>query len=314
LSLDCRHLYAVGEVAESGGKRGGTVSAFAIDRATGALTLLNQRPSGGAGPCHVSLDSSGRHAFVANYTSGSIASYPINTDGTLGQAASLIQHHGKGTDPSRKEGPHAHGIWPSPDNRFVLTCDLGLDKVLVYKFDPASGQLTPNNRPAGNVPPGAGARHAAFSPDGKFLYVINEMGNTMTVFAWDAKTGALTELQTLGTLPQGHKETSYTSEVAVHPSGRFVYGSNRGHDSIAIFTVDPAIGKLALTDVTPMGGKWPRHFNIDPTGQWLVAAGERSDTLAVFRIDENSGALVQTGEPVEAPSPACVVFANVEQQ
>ena len=309
---DYKHLYAVGEMTEvdSGGKKSGVLRAFAVDPSTGMLTLLNQESTGGTGPCHVSLDSRGRFAFVANYGSGTVASLPVQPDGKLAEPASVIQHEGTGPNDKRQTGPHAHGIWPSPDDRFVLACDLGLDKVLVYKLDPASGKLTPNDPPSGSVPPGAGARHAAFSPDGKFLYVINEMGNSVTAFAWDAKRGALNEVQTVTTLPEGHKETSHCAEIVMHPSGKFVYGSNRGHDSIAAFTVDPKTGKLTPAGHTPLGsGNWPRNFNVDPSGRWLIAAGEKSDTLQVFKIDEKTGGLTQVGEKVECPAPACVVFA-----
>jgi 6-phosphogluconolactonase len=308
MSPDYRHLYAVGEVEEFGGKKTGVVSAFAVDTPSGKLSLLNQQPSGGLAPCHVSLTSDGKHALVANYSGGSVASFAVDTDGKLKPAASVVQHIGKGTDPGRQDAPHAHGIWPAPGDVFVVACDLGLDKVMIYRLDGASGKLTLLDR-AGDVPPGAGARHAAFSPSGDHLYAINEMGNTVTAFEYDRKAGALTPIQTIGTLPQGFSGKSYTSEIVFHPSGKFVYGSNRGHDSIAVFAVDPASGKLTLADVTPIGGKWPRHFNVDPTGQWLIAAGERSDTLTVFKIDSQTGKLAQSAEPVAAPSPVCVIFA-----
>ena len=309
MSPDHKYLYAVGEVSEFQGKKSGAISAFSVDDSTGKLTLLNAQPTGGEGPCHVSMDSRGKFVFAANYGSGTVVSLPIESNGKLAEPASVIQHEGKGPNPKRQTGPHAHGIWPSPDDRFVLACDLGLDQVIVYKLDPQTGKLTPNNLPPGQVPPGAGARHAAFSPDHQFLYVINEMGNTMTVFAWNAKTGSLAATQTLSTLPEGHAETSHTAEVVVHPTGKFVYGSNRGHDSITLFTAEPTTGKLTFVNTTPVGGKWPRNFNIDPTGQWLIAAHERSDTLAIFSIDQMTGALKQVGDAVAAPSPACVIFA-----
>lgn len=330
LSPDARCLYAVGEMDSFEGKKNGAVSAFAVDPATGTLTLLNQQPSGGGGPCHVSTDSKGKFVFVANYGGGSVASFPVGPDGRLGPAASVMQHVGKGPDPARQEGPHGHWIAPSPDDRFVLACDLGLDMVLVYELDPASGKLTSDSPAVAEVnddddffapcdsfvagdespvAPGAGPRHAAFSPDGRSLHVINEMGNTITTFAWDARSGGRKEVNTIGTLPEGFKEPNTTAEVVVHPSGSFVYGSNRGHNSIAAFRADRASGKLSVIGHTPTGGKTPRNFNIDPTGRWLIAANQDSDTLVVFKIDPNTGALIQTGEPVAAPTPVCVVFA-----
>jgi 6-phosphogluconolactonase len=313
LSPDGSRIYAVG-VAEgqqgtSRKKADGAVNAFSVDPATGMLALLNSQSSGGSAPCHISLDSSGKHAFVANYSSGNVASFPIEADGKLGPAASVMQHEGSGPDKGRQEGPHAHGIWPSPDDKFVLTCDLGLDKVLVYKLDPATGKLMANDPPSGSVPPGAGVRHAAFSHDGKFFYAINEMGNSMTTFAWNAGSGALAPVETVTTLPAEFKEKSYCSEVVVHPSGKYVYGANRGHDSVAVFSADTSTGKLTLIETTPVGGKFPRHINLDPSGKWLIAANEHSADLVVFRVDPDSGKLTQVGPALSAPTPMCVVFA-----
>jgi 6-phosphogluconolactonase len=308
LSPDKKSLYAVGEVAEFQGKKSGMVTAFAIDEASGKLTAINAQPTGGQGPCHVSVGPDGKTVFIANYPTGTIASLRVGEGGKLAEPASVIQHKGQGTDPARQKGPHAHGIWTSPDGRYVLACDLGLDKVLVYKLDAATGKLTPNEHPFGKVPDGAGARHAAFAKDGKFLYVINEMGNSMTAFSWDAATGALNAIQTLPTVPEGFSGKSYTAEVVMHPSGKFLYGSNRGHDSIAVYKIDESTGKMTSAGATPCGVEWPRNFNVDPTGQWLIAAGEKSGTLAVFKIDQNTGGLTQTGETVKVPAPACVLF------
>ncbi len=306
LSPDNKYLYAVGELGQLPGA--GAVSAFSVDQATGKLKLLNQLLSGGGGPCHVSTN--GKYVFAANYASGSVASFPIEDDGQLGPPFSMRQHQGKGTNPTRQTGPHAHGIWTSPDNKFALACDLGLDQVLVYKLEPRTGALIPNDPPFARVPDGAGARHAAFSGDGKFLYVINEMGNSMTAFSWDAVAGVLKEIQTLSTLPDDFKGKSSCAEVVVHPSGQFLYGSNRGHDSIAAFKVDPSTGKLAPAGHTPCGGKSPRSFNVDPTGQWLVVAHHKSDSLAVFKIDQTTGGLEQVGRTTPVGSPACVVFVG----
>jgi 6-phosphogluconolactonase len=223
-----------------------------------------------------------------------------------------VQHSGKSINPQRQEGPHGHAIEASPDNRFVLAADLGLDQILVHRFETAKGTLAPNDPPFAKLAPGAGPRHLAFSRDGRFVYAINELASTMTVFSYDAERGALAELQTLPTLPKGFEGENYTAEVAVHPSGKFLYGSNRGHDSIAVFAIEPAKGTLAPVEHVPTQGKWPRNFAIDPTGAYLVAANQRSDNLVFFRIDPESGKLTPTGQVIAAPSPACVTFVSLE--
>jgi 6-phosphogluconolactonase len=232
-----KFLYAVSEVADSNGKPGGAVTAFSLDRKTGALKELNHQSSEGVGPCHVSVDKTGHVALVANYGSGSIASLPIKDDGSLEKAATAIQHEGSGADKARQAGPHAHSMNVSPDNRFAFAADLGLDKVMIYKLDPAKGTLTANSPAFGAAPAGGGPRHFAFHPSSRFAYVCNEMKSSVTAFAYDAAKGELTEIQTITTLPEETKGNS-TAEIQVHPSGKFVYCSNRGHDSLAIFTVD----------------------------------------------------------------------------
>jgi 6-phosphogluconolactonase len=296
------------------GKRGGAVNAFAIDGKTGKLTALNQQASGGTGPCHVSVDTSGKCVLVANYGSGSIASLPVKTDGSLGEAATTLQHFGSSVNPSRQTGPHAHFIVPSPDNRFALTCDLGLDRVLIYPLDAASAKLVTNTPPFATVAAGAGPRHLAFSTDRKFVYVINEMKLTITIFTYDAETAAMTEVQTLSTLPADYVATGKDScaEIAVHPSGKFVYGSNRGHDSIAVFTIETKTGKLTLVQNESTQGKTPRHFAIDPSGRWLLAENQNSDSVVVFAIDAASGKLKPAGQAISVGSPVCAVFVPVE--
>jgi len=304
-----RSLYAVGEVNDFDGKRTGAVSAFALDPKSGRLTLLNQQPSDGSGPCHLALDSKGRCVLVANYGSGSIASLPVEQDGSLGKAVSTIQHTGSSVNPQRQAGPHAHFITPDKSDRHALVCDLGLDQVLVYRLDAKLNTLTANDPPSASVAPGAGPRHLAFSPTGKFVYVINEMGSTITAFAYDARRGALKELQTVSTLPSGFTGSTSCAEIEVHPSGKFVYGSNRGHDSIAAFALDGKSGKLTLVEHQPTQGKTPRHFAIDPTGRWLLAENQGSDTVVVFEIDTKTGKLRATGQAVAVGSPVCAVFA-----
>jgi len=307
-----RFLYAVAEVSDAQGKRAGAVNAYAIEAKTGKLTPLNQETSGGTGPCHVSVDASGKCATVANYGSGSIAALPIKADGSLGEATTIIQHAGSSVNPQRQAGPHAHFICPSPDNRFALTADLGLDKVLVYQLDAAAAKLTTNHPPFAVVARGAGPRHLAFHPNGKFVYVINEMALTVTTLSYDAARAALFEEQTISTLPAGYTATERDSgaEIAVHPSGKFVYASNRGHDSIAAFAVDAKTGKLTLIQNEPTQGKTPRHFAIDPSGNWLLAENQNSDSVCVFVIDAASGKLKPTGQTVTVGSPVCAVFVK----
>ena len=308
-----KFLYAANESDTLSGKRSGAVSSFSIDHQSGKLTLLNQQPSGGPGPCHVSVDSSGKFVFVANYGGGSIASFPIKSDGSLGEAATFIQHKGSSVNRRRQEGPHAHCIAADPANKFVLAADLGLDKILVYKLDAATGRLTENDPEFGSVPPGSGPRHFSFSPNGSFCYVINEIKSTLTAFSYERSRGGLQELQTLSTLPtDADPKKNSTAEIEVHPSGRFVYGSNRGHDSIAVFSIDPKSGELTLVQHQPTGGKVPRSFGIDPAGSFLLAANQNSDSVVAFRIDPKSGRLSPTGQQVQVGSPVCVKFVSVK--
>ena len=303
-------LYSVSEISDLDGKPTGGVSAFAVDLSTGKLTKLNHQSSEGRGPCHVMVDRTGSTVMVANYGGGSIASYPIAADGRLAPAASAIQHEGKSVNPQRQEAPHAHSINVSPDNRFAVAADLGLDKLLVYRLDPATSKLVANDPPSASVKSGSGPRHFAFHPSGKTAYVINELACTVTVFDYDAKRGVLTERQTVSTLPEGEKvEPGYsTAEVQVHPSGRFVYGSNRGHDTITVFAVDPKDGTLRQIQNESTQGHTPRGFGIDPTGRFLLAGNQASDTVTVFRIDQKSGRLVPTGEKLDVGAPVCVKF------
>jgi 6-phosphogluconolactonase len=301
-----RLLYSVNEVESQDGEKGGAVTALAIDPATGDLKPINHQSTKGSGPCHLTVDAAGKNVLVANYGGGSIACLPIAPDGSLRPASTFIQHEGSSVDASRQKEPHAHSINLDPANRFAMVADLGLDKVLVYKFDGANGGLTPNDPPFAKTKPGAGPRHLAWHPSGRFAYVITEMGNTVTVFAYDAEHGRLEPIQAIGTLPGDFHGTSWTSEIVAHPTGNFVYGSNRGHDSIAIFTVDAATGKLKASGHQSTGGKTPRNFVIDPTGRWLLAENQDSNTIVVFGIDPTTGALKQAGEPVASPMPVCI--------
>ncbi|NOS71133.1 MAG: lactonase family protein [Verrucomicrobia bacterium] len=304
-----RFLYAVGE---TDGK--GSVLAFSLDSKSGHLTTLGQQSAGGGGPCHLSVDATGKSLLVANYGSGSVASLPVRVDGSLGEPASVIQHAGSSVNPRRQAGPHAHAINVSPDNRFALVPDLGLDKVLVYRLNSATATLNTNEPPFGSVEHGAGPRHLAFSPDGRFVYVINEMGSSVTTFNYDPRNGAMFETQNTSTLPKDYEGAAASScaEIAAHSSGRFVYASNRWHDSIAVFAVDPKTGKLTPVQHESTQGKTPRHFAIDPTGRWLIAENQGSDSVVVFSLDAQTGKLKPTGQTLTLGSPVCAVFVTAK--
>lgn len=310
-----RFLYAVGEIADFRGQKSGGVSAFAIDKQTGQLELLNQQSSQGAGPCHLVVDATGKNVLVANYGGGSVACLPITEDGSLSKATAFVQHHGSSVNPQRQQGPHAHSINAAPGNRFAMAADLGLDKVLVYRFDAERGTLEPNDPPSVSVKPGGGPRHFAFHPSGKFAYTNNEITLTVTAFRYDAADGVLTELQTISTLPQGTEQDSgnSTAEVRVHPNGRFLYVSNRGHNSIAIFTIDPSTGKLTPAGHEPTRGEIPRNFNLDPTGRFLLVANQNTHNVVVFRVHPRTGKLEATGSQIDVPSPCCVRFMEIDR-
>jgi 6-phosphogluconolactonase len=274
VSSNEKYLYAVNELSEFDGKKSGAVTSYSLDSKSGKLTQLNQVPSGGADPCYVSFDQTGKYLLVANYTGGSVATFPVTPDGRIGSAAAFVQHVGSGPNKERQEGPHAHYIGSSADNRFVFVVDLGLDEVVVYHFDPAKGSLTPNHPPFVKVAPGAGPRHLAFHPNGKFAYMLSEVNSTVTIFAYDSKNGSFSTLQTLSTIPKDFTAHNDTAEIVVHPSGKFLYASNRGHDSIAEFSIDPVRGTLTLVGHFSTEGKTPRNFALDPTGKFLLAANQ----------------------------------------
>jgi 6-phosphogluconolactonase len=300
-----RFLYAIGEVSDFGSAKTGVVSAFAIDPKTGDLVLLNQQSSEGAGSCHLVVDKTGRNVLVANYRGGSVAVLPIEADGRLKPASSVRAHEGSGPNKGRQERPHAHGIYLDPAERFAFSPDLGADRVFVYRFDAAKGALEPHG--ATPLDPGSGPRHLAFHPSGKYVYVINELLSTITVFSYDAEKGTPTPVQTVSTLPAGFSGTSWTAEVAVSPDGRFVYGSNRGDDSLAVFRVDGATGRLTPLGHAPVGGKTPRHFAIDPTGRYILVGHQDSGTIAVLRLDPSTGMPTLVGPLVKVSKPVCVL-------
>jgi 6-phosphogluconolactonase len=292
-----RFVYAANENPQ------GTVSAFSIEPATRRLTMLNSVSTRGSGPCHVALDQTGKFLFAANYNSGSVAVFPVREDGSLGDASAFVQHSGSSADKQRQEGPHAHSVNVAPDNRFVLVADLGLDQVLAYSRQLMIGAIT-------KLAPGSGPRHLVFRADGKFVYVLSEITATVTAYRYDAKDGTLAELQTISTLPAGYTGAKSGAEIAIHPSGKFLYASNRGHDSIAVFRVDPAKGTLTAAGHVPTQGRTPRNFAINPSGAFLLAANQDSGSIVEFRIDRNTGALAPTGIAVQVPFPVSIVFAG----
>ena len=302
-------LYAVNETHDGPGNSG-MVTAFAIDPATGHLAKINEQPSRGADPCHLAVDATGQYLVVANYTGGSFVVFPLTEDGRLAAASSVLTNRGSGPNHERQDGPHAHDVVFDAANRFLIAVDLGLDQLFVYRFDPAVGSFTFGVPPSARMPPGAGPRHFAFHPDGRHAYSINELDSTVTALEWDPSAGKLAPDASVSTLPAGFTGENSTAEVEVDSRGRFLYGSNRGHDSIAVFRIHPVSGALTLIAHTLTRGKEPRHFALDPTGRWLVAGNQNSNTLAVFRVDQTSGTLSPVGDLMSVGSPVCVLFAK----
>ena len=308
ISPNKKYLYAANEVAEIDGQPGGAVSAFSIDPDTGALTFLNRQPSCGKGPCHVTVDKTCQYVLVANYSSGSASILPIQEDGRLGEASDFVQHEGFGPNERRQQGPHAHSVTLSPDNRFAFVADLGLDKIMIYQLDLAEGKLRPNDPPWAETYPGAGPRHFVFHPSTKYAYIINEMGSSVTAFAYDAARGALSELQTLSTLPDSFGGRNTCADIHVSASGRFLYGSNRGHHSIAIMSIDPHTGRLTPIGHESTRGKTPRNFGLDPSGAFLLAANQDTNNIFAFQVNQETGELTQTGDDTKVPAPVCVIW------
>jgi len=304
-----KFLYCVNEGANIGGGKNGGVTGFALDPKTGKLTKLNEQPAGGGAPCHVAVDPKGKTVLIANYTGGSTNAYPIDADGKLGAPSAFIQHTGKG-GAKGQEPPHAHAVVVSKDGRFALVADAGIDQIVVYKLDAETGKLAPHDPPFFKTAAGAGPRHFAFHPKAPFAFVINETDSTLTSMKWDADKGVLTKIQTVPTLPKDFKGGNSTAEVVVHPSGKFVYGSNRGHDSIVGFKIDDK-GELTEIGHATEGVKEPRNFNIDPTGQYLIVGSQRSNTIVIFKIDQETGALNPTGQTLEVGTPVCIEFVPI---
>jgi len=305
-----KFVYAVNEIGNYEGEKQGAVSSYSLNPKTGQLKLLNQQPTKGSSPCHISIDKEGKHALVANYGGGSVVSLPIHKDGTLGAPVSFHQHEGSSVNPARQKGPHGHAINLDPSNNYAFASDLGLDKILIYKFNACSGILTKHGH--ASLAPGAGPRHFAISQDSKFAYSLNELHSTITSLKFDAKKGKLSSIQTISTLPTGYKGRNSTAEIRIHPNGKFLYSSNRGHDSIAVFKIHPKLGTLTPLQEQKTGGKTPRNFNITPNGKFLLAANQSSNDITLLKIDTETGLLTPTKHRVETPRPVCIRFLKVQ--
>jgi 6-phosphogluconolactonase len=302
-----RFLYAVSELGNDG-RVNGSITAFGIDGKSGALTSLNTLSSGGGGACHLVVDKTGRNLLAANYGSGNVACFRLAENGRIGERTALIQHGGSSVDPARQRGPHAHAVVLSPDNRFLFVPDLGLDKIFVYRFDAGRGTLTADDPPFVSTKAGSGPRHFAFSPNRRFAYSVHEMGSMVTAWAYTASLGKLAEIQTISTLPADFHGQNASAEIEVDAKGRFLYASNRGHNSITVFAIEPTDGRLSVVEHVPTQGHTPRNFKIDPTGHYLFAANQDTNTIVIFRIDSQTGRLTPTGQVLEVQSPVCVQF------
>lgn len=308
-----RFLYAVSEVsAPPADPTAGAVVAFAVDRSSGRLSQLNAQSSGGSGPCHLTVDRTGRYILVANYGGGSVAVLPIRADGSLGEATCVIRHAGSSVHPQRQRQPHVHSVNLSPDNRYALVADLGIDRIVVYRFDAAQGTLETPAAHTFEAPPGSGPRHLAFHPDGRHVLALNELSSQLMLLEFDPQSGHLTLRQSVSTLPEGLSGSNTTAEVAVHPNGGFVYASNRGHDSLAVFRLDVTNSSLQLIQHVSTGGRTPRHFSLDPLGRQLWAANQASHSVVRFQVDPAGGRLEPVGEPLKVGNPVCIRFLPLD--
>lgn len=313
LAIDTKHhyLYAVSEVQSFEGEKSGAISAFSIDPKTGELTFLNIKSSKGASPCYVTVDKNSKYVLVANYSGGSVCVLPILDNGRLGDVIDFVQHKGSGVNPKRQEGPHVHSVIFESSNRYAFVTDLGLDKIMIYKFDPEWGKLMPNDQPWVKTKPGAGPRIFTFHPNGKFAYVINELDSSIVAFTYDMCNSTLEEIQTVSTLPEGFKGVNYAADIHVAPSGKFLYGSNRGHDSIVIYKIDEDTGRLSCIGYESAQGRIPRNFTICPLGNFLLVANQETDNIVIFRIEEQTGLLKPTERITKVPAPVCVKITSL---
>jgi 6-phosphogluconolactonase len=300
-----KYLYA-GTIID--GRTPDSVTSFAIDRSNGALRLLNSVSSRGTSACYLVADHTGKMLMVADYADGKVAAFSLHRDGRIGETGGLVQHHGSSVDPERQSSSHPHAVVLSPDNRFAFVPDLGLDQIRIYRIDPVNARLTENDPPFAKVNPGSGPRHMAFAPDGKFAYVVNELQSTVTVFAYDAARGSLAAQQTVSTLPPGYEGKNTAAEIEIDEAGLFVYASNRGHDSIVVFSIDQTTGMITPVAYVPSGGREPWSFKIDPTGGYLLAANKETHNVVIFRLDPKTGLPKPTGKSIDVPSPVCLQF------
>ncbi len=300
--------FAVNEIGDVDGKPGGMVTAFRRDPGSGTLGPADTESTRGTAPCYVSTDRSGRLLFVANYSSGSVAMFPIVAGGGISAMSGFIQHHGHGPNAERQEGPHAHCVIPDPGNNFILVADLGLDRIMVYRLDANAGTVSTSTSAQGILPPGSGPRHLAFHPGGRVVYVTNELNSTVSAFRYDPETGSLTVLQTVPAVGEQPSVPNAPADIHLHPSGRFLYMSNRGHNSISVFAIDATSALLAPVQVVSTDGDWPRNFAVDPSGDFLIVANQRSDSVHSFRIDAATGRLTPTGQRVTVPVPVCIRY------
>lgn len=308
ISPNKKYLFAVSETDKYKGETSGSVDAFKIDAETRGLELLNERPSHGAAPCFITTSKDGRYVLVANYNSGSLAVFPVEKDGSFGRITDLVQHHGSSVNPDRQAGPHAHSIVLDPANRYVLSCDLGTDKVMIYQFDSVHGKLITASQPFARVKPGLGPRHVKFHPNGRIVYVICEMGSEMLVFDYNAENGHLEQKQEISTLPSDFHGTTKAAELQISADGYFLYGSNRGADSIVVYSIDQKSGELNPIQYQSALGKFPRHFILDPTGKYLIVANKNSSNIVVFNRDQKTGKISPAGKSIDIPIPVCVKF------
>ena len=308
-SPDGRFLYSIHAPGQFGGEQDELVAAFEIVSRNGELKRLNQQSTRGTAACYLDVDATGQTVVVANYLTGSVAAFPVNEDGSLGESVSFVQHVGASVNPDRQTEPHAHCFVVSPDNRFVFAADLGIDQVLSYRLNAGDATLSPARQPYVRTPPGAGPRHLTFDPDGEHLYVINELDNSVTLFEYDAQTGILIEQQTISTLPDDFDGTSYCADLKITPDGQYLYGTNRGHDSIAAYRIDDQ-GRLTLLGIEPSLGKGPQNLAITPDGRFLLCANMPGNNLVVFRIDPETGLIQPEGDPLSMPSPSCIVLLD----
>ncbi|MDX2443962.1 MAG: lactonase family protein [Bacteroidales bacterium] len=310
ISPDKKTLYCVNETMEFNGKPGGALSSFKIDHKNDSLHFINEQLSNGGAPCHIITDKSGKFIFVSNYMGGNVSVYPIQIDGSIGEMSCLIQHKGSGKDSNRQEAPHAHSLILNPDDKFAYVSDLGIDKVMIYEVIPENGILTAANSPWANLEPGSGPRHFTFHPQGRYAYVINELNSSITAFSFNDLDGSLQEIQTISTLPVDFGGSNSCADIHISPSGKYLYGSNRGHNSIVSYSIDKKTGTLTLIDFESTLGETPRNFTLDSTGEYLLVANQDTNTIVTFRIDPQTGKLDFTENILSVPSPVCLKFLN----